>query len=163
MALRTLVPTARSDVWNNVCARVAKSLPNACVVHIDEVNNHPGVETAYLSYKEALGTVGQEVWVWHGTALENVDSICDEGFKPERNKRSAYGHGTYYAEKCEHSLTGFAPKADTDLCYVFLCKLTYTLRKQQPTNFGEIGGSGIIYCAPHAYQALPVYVVAFFR
>jgi Poly(ADP-ribose) polymerase catalytic domain len=156
---------SETAVWNQIDDALRPEYPEVCIVHIDRVVN-PALVEAYDQFKAGLNAP-KELWAWHGTSLASVDAICAEGFNPAFNTRSAYGKGTYVSSTCRYSLEGFAPKAHTDLCYVFYCRLAYAERKKEVDTrrliAGEVSGTSNIYCAPRPSQVLPVYVVAFYR
>jgi len=71
-----------------------------------DVYDSPKVQKAFSDKKRELkarGSDGSQIWVFHGTAKENIEKICAGGFIVARDPSqivngAVYGHGVYTAK-----------------------------------------------------------------
>jgi hypothetical protein len=68
------------------------------------------MEQAYTAQKRQMGPHANErKGLFHGTKEDAVYAVLEEGYRKECNKRSSFGHGTYFARDASYSLSGYAP------------------------------------------------------
>ncbi len=70
------------------------------IVRIDYVDN-PALTTAFENAKKNLqirNVSDEELLLFHGTKLDNIDSILKSNFDRTRISRVAHGHGLYFSE-----------------------------------------------------------------
>lgn len=79
------------------------------VVNVFRCHN-PTMEQAYTAQKRQMGQHANErKGLFHGTKEDAVYAVLEEGYRKECNKRSGFGHGTYFARDASYSLAGYAP------------------------------------------------------
>mgnify|MGYP006077147475 FL=1 len=75
--------------------------------HVKQVDVYesPKVQKAFTDKERELkarGSDSSQIWVFHGTAKENIEKICAGGFIVARGSQivhgAAYGHGVYTAK-----------------------------------------------------------------
>lgn len=82
------------------------------VVNVFRCHN-PTMEQAYTAQKRQMGQHANErKGLFHGTKEDAVYAVLEEGYRKECNKRSGFGHGTYFARDARYSLSGYAPPTD---------------------------------------------------
>ena len=82
------------------------------VVNVFRCHN-PTMEQAYTAQKRQMGQHANErKGLFHGTKEDAVYAVLEEGYRKECNKRSGFGHGTYFARDASYSLSGYAPPTD---------------------------------------------------
>lgn len=89
-----------NKLYDELVGELRKSFPNACVLYIERVVN-PELLTRYETFVGANDV--KEMRLFHGTNANSISSICESGYKKEYNRRSAYGHGTYFASAGSYS------------------------------------------------------------
>ena len=85
--------------FDEIVSIITKSYPKSCVLWIDEVENDV-LLARYEQKKELLKNLYltvEEFALFHGTKIDCIDPICEEGFRAELNRVSALGKGTYFA------------------------------------------------------------------
>ena len=92
-------------MFSNIIIQVAD--PDEAVESIDYIKNSL-LEEAYNNQKAILMKEGKEmneILLFHGTALANVDSILSRNFslnqpfdRPDKDKRRVFGQGIYFSE-----------------------------------------------------------------
>lgn len=132
--------------YDEICARIRKSYPNACVLFIDEIIN-PFLED---EQEKLMSTKKKQLF--HGTPEKNIESIVRSGFKCELNVRSAYGKGTYFSENASCSIN--YATSPNDIVYMFLCDV---LIDEHYTKT-----HGTIYVTNNNYAGIPKYLIAFY-
>lgn len=163
-------------LFDVVTEDVYKSYPNACICWIEIVQNEH-LEEAFKKRKGMMAKErGREPEVrklYHGTKTGIVSKIVSEGFRPDLNKVSAYGKGTYFAVNPKLSL-GYTDKCrDSQMSFVFQCEVLIgnttlgTSNKVMDTslydNFVNNTTNPAIIVTPYADAALPKYVIAFYK
>ena len=163
-----------SKLFDEVLDKITQTYPNACVLYIEEII-HLDLEAKYNERKEkileARGEV-KELELFHGTSYKTIDSIIQTGFNPSRNKRSAYGVGTYFAT---HSAMS---KLYTDMdaygiSYLFLTKVlignccvgrnSLVIDTKHYDNAVDNLHKPSMYVTPYEDGALPKYLIAFHK
>ena len=161
-------------MFSNIIIQVAN--PDDAIESIDYIKN-PLLEEAYNNQKALLmreGKAMNEILLFHGTALANVDSILSRNFslnhpfdRPDKDKRRVFGEGIYFSEMPAVSLmygNGLI------LCKVLLgkCEAFNPLPgRKQPEIPEELDsrevktrdGSGVIHVVKNPSQILPYCVI----
>jgi hypothetical protein len=172
MELTTNIPMS-NKMYDIVSDRIYSDFPNACVLWIDEVNNETLLDK-YNDYKNKLEETIEvkELQLFHGTKVNNIDNIINNGFMIVHNVISAYGLGTYMAPSCKMSLS-YTDKCNKDISYVFLCdcvvgkccvgkynkKIDKTIYDTQVNSLENT----TIYSFPNDDSINPRYLIAFHK
>lgn len=154
---------------------IRKSYPNSCILWIEEVIN-PSLEELYQNQKKEIEIKRKkpcdELELYHGTREEFINAICQNGFDPSTNLRSAYGKGTYFAKNASYS-RDYAPPASDQVSFMLISSVLigniafYGNGNQIDTlkhdNSVDNLKSPSIYVTPYTYGAIPRFIVAFHR
>ena len=165
---KTVYVEMSDPVYDEISKRVRQSFPNSCICWIEEVQN-PELQK---SYDELKLKIGNEKLLFHGTSEEAINSIAAGGFNPEFNKASAYGKGTYFAEKASYSFS-YMKQGRDGVAYMFLCTVL-TGRMCRGSNQLVINTENYdsavdnldnptIFVSPHAAAAYPKYIISFHK
>jgi len=165
---KTVYVEMSDPVYDQISKRVRQSFPNSCICWIEEVQN-PDLQK---SYDELKLKIGNEKLLFHGTSEEAINSIAAGGFNPEFNKASAYGKGTYFAEKASYSFS-YMKQGRDGVAYMFLCTVL-TGRMCRGSNQLVINTENYdsavdnldnptIFVSPHAAAAYPKYIISFHK
>ena len=165
---KTVYVEMSDPVYDQISKRVRQSFPNSCICWIEEVQN-PNLQK---SYDELKLKIGNEKLLFHGTSEEAINSIAAGGFNPEFNKASAYGKGTYFAEKASYSFS-YMKQGRDGVAYMFLCTVL-TGRLCRGSNQLVINTENYdsavdnldnptIFVSPHAAAAYPKYIISFHK
>ena len=165
---KTVYVEMSDPVYDQISKRVRQSFPNSCICWIEEVQN-PDLQK---SYDELKLKIGNEKLLFHGTSEEAINSIAAGGFNPEFNKTSAYGKGTYFAEKASYSFS-YMKQGRDGVAYMFLCTVL-TGRMCRGSNQLVINTENYdsavdnldnptIFVSPHAAAAYPKYIISFHK
>lgn len=120
------IPIFMEDArYTQITSRIRETYPDACILFIDEIFN-PKLQAEYDSFKLNAGATLEEVAVFHGTHANLIDKIADEGFDPNKNKVSAYGHGTYFAKNASYSFNYMKSQDTKGISYMFLADVIVT-------------------------------------
>lgn len=172
---REYVPMSDS-IWDTVSNILTKSFPNMCICWIEKNNNIP-LYNKYMLQKESLiQKRGEknifEKQLFHGTKYNFVDNICDEGFKVDMNRISAYGKGTYFSTSAQMS-SGYTDKANNEMSYIIVCKVLvgkYKIGVNNETVNTDLYDNTVnnlknptIITSPYDNGAYPEYVVAYYK
>lgn len=123
MAKKYLKPVLMSnslfdDISNKVCNSY-DSYENVCICTIDEVINDK-----LLSNFNKQKTDSYEIHhTFHGTHVNCLSNIIENGFQSKYNVTSAFGKGTYTAQHAKYSFDYMKNNHKDDLCYMFLCDI----------------------------------------
>ena len=160
--------------YDQISDLVYKSFPKACILFIQEVNN-PCLSIAFEQRKcNMIETRGQgkvrEELMFHGTRPENIELIVKDGFRPELNRNSAFGFGTYFASAASYS-KNYARPAPDEVAYMFVCRVLIgniekgsqrkVLNTEIYDNFVDNPTNPSIVVTPYADGGIPAFVVAF--
>jgi hypothetical protein len=165
---KTVYVEMSDPVYDQISKRVRQSFPNSCICWIEEVQN-PELQK---SYDELKLKIGNEKLLFHGTSEEAINLIAAGGFNPEFNKASAYGKGTYFAEKASYSFS-YMKQGRDGVAYMFLCTVQ-TGRMCRGSNQLVINTENYdsavdnldnptIFVSPHAAAAYPKYIISFHK
>jgi hypothetical protein len=165
---KTVYVEMSDPVYDQISKRVRQSFPNSCICWIEEVQN-PNLQK---SYDELKLKIGNEKLLFHGTSEEAINSIAAGGFNPEFNKTSAYGKGTYFAEKASYSFS-YMKQGRDGVAYMFLCTVL-TGRMCRGSNQLVINTENYdsavdnidnptIFVSPHSAAAYPKYIISFHK
>jgi len=165
---KTIYIEMSNPVYDEISKRVRQSFPKSCICWIEEVQN-PNLQK---SYDELKMKIGNEKLLFHGTAEEAINSIAAGGFNPEYNKTSAYGKGTYFAEKASYSFS-YMKEGRDGVAYMFLCTVltsrTCPGRGQLVIDTEKYDSAvdniqnPAIFVTPHAGAAYPKYIISFHK
>jgi hypothetical protein len=152
------------DEFNMAVGHFWRLLGSTCTVKRVDVYESPVVQSAYEKKKSEFSTSRkpvEEMWVFHGTSPENIQSICLEGFKVGGQgiaiaNGAAFGNGVYTAKGPRTPMGTYGRGKAVILC------------KALPGKISKIVGEGDSW-APNedwlifktAKQLLPVYVLHF--
>ena len=153
--------------FERVSAMVRMSYPKACICWIERVHN-AALEAQYTARK---ASIGNEALMFHGSTEAAVRAIAATGFNPRLNKTSAYGKGTYFAQKASYSFKFM--KEDTEgIGFMLLCRVLVgrpcigssnlvinTTKYDSAVN----NASGSIVVTPYKDAALPEYIICFHK
>ena len=163
-----------NPMFDKISDLIYKSFPNACILYIQEVANEDLITSFEqrkndMIEKRGANNVYEEL-MFHGTKPEHIDPIVRDGFRPELNKTSAYGKGTYFASAASYS-KNYAHPAKDEVAYMFVCRVLIgkirqgitnsVLDTQQYDNFVDNIKNPSIVVTPYADGGIPKYVVAF--
>jgi hypothetical protein len=154
---------------------IRESYPNACVLWIEQIEN-PALERLYQQQKLEIETKRKqscsELLLYHGTTESAVGTIIHHGFNPERNVRSVYGKGSYFAKNASYS-RDYAPPRSDKISFMLLCSVlvgnvavygnSYIIDTTLHDNSVDHLDRPSIYVTPYTYGAIPRYVIAFYR
>jgi hypothetical protein len=163
-----------NKIFDTISNRIYSDFPNACILWIDEINNE-ALANKYKKYKEVLEEKNDEVkelQLFHGTKINNIENIINNGFKLVHNVVSAYGLGTYMAPSCKMSLS-YTDISKKDISYVFLCDCVVGKccigRYNKPIDDSQydtqvnIMPNSTIYSFPNDDSINPRYLIAFHK
>lgn len=174
--VRQYVPMS-DPIWNIVAITLKKSYPNMCICWIEK-NKNDQLEQQYQELKDKLidlrgSEVITEKHLFHGTKVEYIDSICESGFKVERNRTSAFGKGTYFSTIATMSSNYTNTSIINEMSYMFVCKVIVgnckvgTNNEIVNTNFYDNTVNKLvnptIITTPYDVGAYPEYIVAFYK
>ena len=152
--------------------------PEDAVSSFDFIKN-PGLEELYVKQKEIFRKEGREtreVYLFHGTAVANIDSILEENLSPDftpkhqgEEKKKVFGEGIYFSQYPAVSLmygNGLILfKVLLGNCELFTPK---PLAKQPEISeifdsreVRAVDGSSVIHVVKNPMQVLPYCVVQF--
>lgn len=160
--------------FEEVAQQITKSYPNACVMFIERIEDHP-FEPDYEKLKASMSEPNEQI-LFHGTTESGAYSIAAHGYDPMLNKRAAYGNGTYFSASAtysKHYMDITHTSSGFELSYMLLNKVLVG-RKVQGSNNKNIDLSkadtqvdnlkqSTIFAVPRAGQAIPIYLVAFHK
>jgi len=166
------LPVQMSDYrFDDICERIYRTYPNACVLFIDEVVN-PELLSSYNSRKKSIKNATERS-MFHGTSAEAVDLILQNGFDPTLNKVSAFGKGTYFAQNASYSFSYMKTSDMDDISYMILanvligrCTRASSGQDIDTTRFDNSVDSQTdtnICVTPYTDGAYPQYVIAFYK
>jgi len=148
-----------SKIYDELVKNLRKSYPNACVLYIDKiVNNY--LSTRFEDKKKEMEERGEntnEMILYHGTNSTSVNSIASEGYLSSMNKRSAYGHGTYFSSEAYHSKL-YTDVSKNDESFMLVNRV---LLGKNEGNL--ITDKSRIYVVKEDECILPEYVVCFYK
>lgn len=142
-------------------------------MYIQRINTPPNLEK-YTAFKDTLATPN-ETTLFHGTTQAGALSIIESGYNTDLNKRSAYGHGTYFtnspALSVSYTHTDTARVKDVDF------QLSYILMNSVLVGTPELGKANAhntavqvdsltkprIFAVPRNDMAIPTHVIAFYK
>jgi len=141
------------------------------ILWIEEVINDALLAKFLLTKEDFELTCGgnnvEELQLFHGTKIECLRKIMQEGFKKSCNTRSAYGVGTYLAKDAITSLGYIVP--DGEIHFLFLCDVLIGRKclHTKPTKeieyfdcFVDSEKNPTVYVVPHDAAIYPRYVIA---
>jgi poly [ADP-ribose] polymerase 7/11/12/13 len=155
--------------------KIAKSYPDACVLWIEENSNAELLSKyekckAEITDKRLLPMT--ELQAFHGTKVENINVIADNGFDVTKNITSAYGVGSYFARDAMYS-KHYMHSTDSGISYMFVCDIIVgscakgIMNCKIDTDLFDCAVDNIenprIYVLPYNYAAYPRYIVAFHK
>lgn len=132
--------------------RIKESYPTSTICWIEKINNQM-LEQRYTNHKKT-SRANTELQLFHGTNEENIAPIMENGFDPTKNKRSAYGKGTYFARNAMISM-GYVSGRD-DILFMFLCDVLIDAETIIEESVG-------IYVSPNKSASIPRYVITFHK
>lgn len=148
----TFEPVFMSDkIYDELSTILRKSYEPACILYIDRVLN-PELEDRFNAYKIKHSLT--DTRLFHGTSTNSVRPICTDGYKAALNKRSAYGHGTYFSSKASYSKE-YTDKTESDESFMLVNKVC--LGPGHNTNGAEI------FVVKDDDSAFPEYVICFHK
>lgn len=164
-----------SDVrFQEIEMRIRSSFPDCCLLYIDEIEN-PELEDLYqqrkISIQQIRGSVREEQ-LFHGTSVDGIRSIGANGFQVKKNKRSAFGKGTYFAKNASYSFS-YMKEDNSGVSYMFLCDVlvgnihTYGSNETINTEIHDNSVNSLqapsIFVTGYDDGAFPRYVIAFHK
>ena len=155
----TVFLSSSDSTFDTIAKRVQESFPKSCICWIEEVKNE-ALQSAFNGYKEELGAF-EEKQLFHGTRETIVNVIAKNGFDPEKNVRSAYGKGVYFAQNAQYSWSYSLPASGKVISYMFLCNV---LLGQRGVDYGtdkKVPPS--IFVTKRRESAFPRYIIAFHK
>jgi poly [ADP-ribose] polymerase 10/14/15 len=165
---KTVYVEMSDPVYDQISKRVRQSFPNSCICWIEEVQN-PDLQK---SYDELKLKIGNEKLLFHGTSEESINSIAAGGFNPDYNKTSAYGKGTYFAEKASYSFS-YMKQGRDGVAYMFLCSVLVgrmcrgsnqlVINTENYDSAVDNIDNPSIFVSPHAAAAYPKYIISFHK
>jgi len=165
---KTVYIEMSDPVYDQISKRVRQSFPNSCICWIEEVQN----PILQKSYDELKLKIGNEKLLFHGTSEEAINSIAAGGFNPEYNKTSAYGKGTYFAEKASYSFN-YMKQGRDGVAYMFLCSVLVgrmcrgsnqlVINTKNYDSAVDNVDNPTIFVSPHAAAAYPKYIISFHK
>jgi len=173
-----MIPVTMSDKrYDQISARIRESYPNACMLWIDQINNH-NLEQKHEDLFQTISTTRggsdkvRKLELFHGTGEENIRPIAENGFEVKYNKVAAYGKGTYFSKLANYSIN-YARDGKNQLCYMFLCSVivgeygSYTnmqeINKTAHDNAVDNPSAPTMYITPYDYGGIPKYIIAFYK
>lgn len=148
----TFEPVFMSDkIYDELSTILRKSYEHACILYIDKVVN-PELLERFNNYCATQNLEG--VRLFHGTNAHALKPICTDGYKAALNKRSAYGHGTYFSSMASYS-KDYADKTTADESFMLVNKVC--LAPGHATNGKEI------FVVKDDNAAFPEYVICFHK
>jgi hypothetical protein len=138
-------------IYDELSTILRKSYENACILYIDRIVN-PELLERFNAYKTKHNLT--DTRLFHGTNTSSVKSICTDGYKASFNKRSAYGHGTYFSSKASYS-KDYTDKTTSDESFMLVNRVC--LGPGHNTNGQEI------FVVKDDDSALPEYVICFHK
>lgn len=160
--------------FDEIDGRVRKSYPNACILYIDEVRNADLLEK-YQERKSSIektrGSV-KEDQLFHGTSVDAIHAIVEEGFKTACNKVSAFGKGTYFARNANYSYA-YMKESGNGITYMFLSDVLIgacgrygsgqTIITKTHDNSVDHDDNPSIVVTPYDDGAYPRFLIAFHK
>ena len=145
-------PVFMSDkIYDELTTIIRKSYENACVLYIERVVN-PELLARFNNYKAKHSLA--DTRLYHGTNSNSIAPICTDGYKASLNKRSAFGHGTYFSSNASYS-KDYTDKTDSDESFMIVNKVC--LGPGHNTNGSEI------YVIKDDDASYPEYVICFHK
>lgn len=158
------------------------------VQHVYKVNS-PRAYFAYQTRKiliakeeKKLFSETREAYGWHGTSIEAIENILENGFDISKSKYGSLGYGIYFAQNAEYSLGYSRSKEGSDpqmasrkyfsrdprvlrlmLCRIIISPNDSELKTARTTVSVDRYGKSTILAIHHASQALPEYIVELAR
>lgn len=126
-----------------------------------EYINNPTLKAIFESRHEKDGDAGEIVLAWHGTKQNVIEKVVSQGFKIDKVRRTAYGHGLYFSEYSDVSV---------DYCdgakMMFLCKVCCSGTKPKKVTkaasaANTAAGYGWALVVEDVSRLLPMYIVTF--
>jgi hypothetical protein len=96
----------------------------------------------------------KELRLFHGTSAKSIASICETGYKKSYNRRSAYGHGTYFASAGSYS-KNYADITDIGESFLFINRVA--------VGADTGGNNSEIFVIKHDEAAYPEYLISFHK
>jgi hypothetical protein len=168
-----LVPLqVTSKEFEEVAQHITKSYPNACIMFIEKVEGH-SVEQAYEALKKTMPEPNERL-LFHGTTEGNAMAILEDGFNPQKNVRSAYGVGTYFAANASLSKDYTQVSKRTigfELCHMLVCSVLVgqmivganNSKVHNANSYVDNSSNPKIFVIPTKEQAIPRYFIAFHK
>lgn len=172
----TTQPLGLSDPkYDELCKVVRASYPTSCILWIESVYNDP-LEALFQQRKAELNPNVKVLQLYHGTPGKNVQSIVKEGWRVDKNKRAAYGPGTYFSLSATYS-SGFTDVSrrdtDADVSYMLVAdvlvgRVGCSSRRLNDEDanidtFVDNLHQPSMYIARNNTDAIPRYVIAFHK
>jgi poly [ADP-ribose] polymerase 10/14/15 len=163
-------------IYDNISEKIYKSYPNACICWIEE-NINPDLRKKYEDKRESIRHLIHENDIleqemFHGTTINGVSSILNNGFDPSYNKTSAYGIGTYFARDAKYSMNYMKPCKD-GISYMFIAdviqgrtmigKLNKIIDTSMYESYVDNISNPSILVTPFSDGAFPKYIIAFYK
>ena len=140
-----------NKIYDELVTVLRKSYENACVLYIEHVVNEP-LTQRFEAYSSKNNLIPKRLY--HGTNSSSLNSICRDGYKKYLNKRSAYGHGTYFSSMASYS-KDYTDQTESDESFMIVNKVC--LGPGHNTNGNEI------FVVNDDDAALPEYVICFHK
>jgi poly [ADP-ribose] polymerase 10/14/15 len=177
--MANLIPVSLSDPkFDEIAGRVHVSFPNSCILWIDKISNTE-LENAHEILFENIrknreNAKIEKLELFHGTTEFSAKIICEEGFKKELNKTSAFGKGTYFAKDASYSFSYSTKESlGNEIVYMLLCSVIVgkciigftnmeidTLEADNTINKLE---NPTIFVTPYDKGGIPKYLIAFHK
>lgn len=162
-----------SKEFDAIAAKITKDYPHACIMYIQRINTPPNLDK-YSALKDTLATPNETI-LFHGTTQAGALSIIESGYNTDLNKRSAYGHGTYFTNSpalsvsYTHTDTARVKEVDFQLSYILMNSVlvgTPVLGKSNAHNKAVQVDSLTkprIFAVPKNDMAIPTHIIAFYK
>lgn len=143
------------EIFNPEFDRLSRMMPKCCITQIIKIDD-PNASNFDKRLNEITeGDRSENVKeMFHGTKLQNVNSILAVGLQSKYNKISAYGKGTYFSPNISLSLGMYTDSIKEQLSYVFLCEVISKDAKR---------GSQDIYVCSRNDSFRIKYLIAFYK
>lgn len=133
--------------WDRITHLIRQSYADSCIVEILKINN------PFLNEKFNCHNNYPIIELFHGTSFEVCDSIIENGFKKELNKRSVYGNGNYFSCKASYSKQYMKSCDSRTIQYMFLVDVVLSPQTNKHNH---------IYVSSNNDDSLPKYLISFY-
>lgn len=154
-------------VYDEIECVIRKTYARSCILWIEEVENKE-LKSKFDTYVSNLKSIPNIRRLFHGTNEKAISNIIWNGFDPDRNTRSMYGKGVYFARDAKYSKNYLVSNSE-GIAFMLVCDVALGKSSVGELNKKINGDSAVdniknpsIFVIDKVDAVYPKYIVAFY-